>query len=298
MITVEGITKSYRTRKAVDDISFDVAAGRVTGFVGPNGAGKSTTMRIMVGLTRPDEGEVRYAGIRYSDLRQPARLVGSVLDARCMHPGRTARQHLRATAAVSGLPTGRAEAVLAEVGLETAADQRAGGFSLGMRQRLALAGALLGEPQVLLLDEPSNGLDPDGIRWLRDHLRSFADRGGTVFVSSHLISELAMFADDLVVVGAGRLIAAESLEAINARSETVVTVVTDRSAELVAQLHVHGLTSETTGDRLHIRGTSAAEVSQIAFDRQIRLVELTETSRSLEDSLLDMTHASAEFASA
>jgi len=297
MITVEGLTKTYRTRKAVDDISFDIAAGKVTGFVGPNGAGKSTTMRMMVELTRPDAGEVRYDGIPYGNLRRPARLVGSVLDARCMHPGRTARQHLRATAALSSLPTGRVDAVLAEVGLETAADQRAGGFSLGMRQRLALAGALLGDPHVLLLDEPSNGLDPDGIRWLRNHLRNFADHGGTVFVSSHLISELAMFADDLVVVGAGRLIAAESLEAINSRSETLVAVLTDQPAELVAQLQVRGLATEPVGDRLHIRGTSAAEVSQIAFDHQIRLVELTETSRSLEDNLLDMTQASAEFAS-
>ena len=177
-------------------------------------------MRMMVGLTRPDRGEVRYDGVRYTDLRHPARLVGAVLDARCMHPGRTARNHLRAMAALSGIPAGRVEEVLAEVGLETAADQRAGGFSLGMRQRLALAGALLGDPQVLLLDEPSNGLDPDGIRWLRNHLSDFAGRGGTVFVSSHLISELSMFADDLVVVGGGKLLAAETVEAITARQAT------------------------------------------------------------------------------
>ena len=191
MITVTGLTKHYGDRTAVDDLTFTVAAGRVTGFVGPNGAGKSTTMRMMVGLTRPDAGEVRYDGVRYTDLRHPARLVGAVLDPRCMHPGHTARNHLRAMAAVSGIPAARVDEVLAEVGLESAADQRTGGFSLGMRQRLALAGALLGDPQVLLLDEPSNGLDPDGIRWLRNHLTDFARRGGTVFVSSHLISELA-----------------------------------------------------------------------------------------------------------
>jgi ABC-2 type transport system ATP-binding protein len=206
MITVANLSKHYGTRTAVDDLSFEVAAGRVTGFVGPNGAGKSTTMRMMVGLTRPDAGEVRYDGIRYSDLRDPARMVGAVLDARCMHPGRSARDHLRATAALSAIELSRSDDVLAEVGLESVADQRAGGFSLGMRQRLALAGALLGQPQVLLLDEPSNGLDPDGIRWLRDRLRAFADAGGTVFVSSHLIAELEMFADDLVVVGGGRRI--------------------------------------------------------------------------------------------
>jgi len=239
MITVSGLTKQYGDRTAVDDLSFAVAAGRVTGFVGPNGAGKSTTMRMMVGLTRPDAGEVRYDGVRYTDLRQPARLVGAVLDARCMHPGRTARNHLLAMAAMSGIPAERVESVLADVGLESAIDERAGGFSLGMRQRLALAGALLGDPQVLLLDEPSNGLDPDGIRWLRNHLRGFADAGGTVFVSSHLIAELAKFADDLVVVGAGRLIASETVDSVTAR-----------------------------------------------------------TGLSLEDSLLEMTTASAEFASA
>ena len=239
MINVTGLTKHYGDRRAVDDLSFDLEVGRVTGFVGPNGAGKSTTMRMMVDLTRPDRGEVRYAGVRYADLTHPARTVGSVLDPRCMHPGRTARNHLRATAALSNIPTSRVDDVLADVGLESVADERAGRFSLGMRQRLALASALLGDPRVLLLDEPSNGLDPDGIRWLRNRLRSFADAGGTVFVSSHLIAELARLADDLVVVGAGRLIAAQTVDAITSR-----------------------------------------------------------TGRSLEDSLLEMTMASAEFASA
>ena len=298
MITVSGLTKQYGKRLAVDNMTFDVAAGRVTGFVGPNGAGKSTTMRMMVGLTRPGSGDVRYAGVHYKHLKNPARTVGSVLDARCMHPGRTARNHLRATAALSGIPTARAEAVLAEVGLDRAADQRAGKFSLGMRQRLALAGALLGDPQVLLLDEPSNGLDPDGIRWLRDYLRDFARRGGTVFVSSHLISELSMFADDLVVVGAGRLLAAESVQTITARNDIAVTVDTPRPAELTRRLAAHGLVVEPSSDRLVVRGTTRAAVSQIAFDNGIQLLELSETSRSLEDSLLDMTRSSAEFASA
>jgi ABC-2 type transport system ATP-binding protein len=239
MINVTGLTKHYGERRAVDDLSFELEAGRVTGFVGPNGAGKSTTMRMMVDLARPDRGEVRYDGVRHVDLAHPARTVGSVLDARCMHPGRTARNHLRATAALSNIPTSRVDDVLADVGLESVADERSGGFSLGMRQRLALASALLGDPRVLLLDEPSNGLDPDGIRWLRNRLRSFADAGGTVFVSSHLIAELAKFADDLVVVGAGRLIAAETVESVTSR-----------------------------------------------------------TGMSLEDSLLEMTTASAEFASA
>jgi ABC-2 type transport system ATP-binding protein len=298
MITVSGLTKQYGKRLAVDDMTFDVAAGRVTGFVGPNGAGKSTTMRMMVGLTRPGRGDVRYAGVHYRDLKHPARTVGSVLDARCMHPGRTARNHLRATAALSGIPTARAEEVLAEVGLETAADQRAGKFSLGMRQRLALAGALLGDPQVLLLDEPSNGLDPDGIRWLRDYLRDFARRGGTVFVSSHLIGELSMFADDLIVVGGGRLLAAESVQGITAGNDVAVVVETAQPAELASRLAAHGLAVEASADRLIVRGTTRAAVSQIAFDSRIQVLELSQTSRSLEDSLLDMTRASAEFASA
>ena len=238
MITVSGLTKQYGDRLAVDDLGFDLAPGRVTGFVGPNGAGKSTTMRMMVGLSRPDRGDVRYDGVPYTDLVHPARVVGSVLDARCLHPGRTARNHLRATAALSGVPARRVDEVLADVGLESAADQRAGGFSLGMRQRLALASALLADPGVLLLDEPSNGLDPDGIRWLRNHLRSFADAGGTVFVSSHLIAELAKFADDLVVVGGGRLIATETVESVTARSgmslEDSLLEMTTASAEFAS----------------------------------------------------------------
>ena len=298
MITINGLTKRYGDRVAVDDLAFQVAAGRVTGFVGPNGAGKSTTMRMMVGLTRPDHGEVRYDGLPYGDLEHPARTVGAVLDAQCMHPGRTARNHLRAMAALSGIAPRRVDAVLAEVGLETAAHQRAGSLSLGMRQRLALAGALLGEPAVLLLDEPSNGLDPDGIRWLRNHLSGFAERGGTVFVSSHLISELAMFADDLVVVGNGRLITAEPLAAITARNAVTVVVRTPHSAGLITALAEHGMSARPVGDRLHITGTTMADVSRLAFDHGLRLDELTETSRSLEDSLLDMTRSSAEFASA
>jgi ABC-2 type transport system ATP-binding protein len=254
-------------------------------------------MRMMVGLTRSGSGDVRYSGVHYRDLKDPARTVGAVLDARCMHPGRTARNHLRATAALSGIPSRRVGEVLAEVGLEPAANKRAGKFSLGMRQRLALASALLGEPQVLLLDEPSNGLDPDGIRWLRDYLKAFARRGGTVFVSSHLISELSMFADDLVVIGGGRLLAAESVTAITGRNDVAVLVETLQPVELEALLAAHGLAVESAADRLVVRGTTRDVVSQIAFDNSIRLSELSETSRSLEDSLLDMTRSTAEFAS-
>jgi ABC-2 type transport system ATP-binding protein len=298
MITVTGLTKHYGDRTAVDDLTFTVAASRVTGFVGPNGAGKSTTMRIMVGLTRPDLGEVRYDGARYTDLQHPARLVGTVLDTRCMHPGHTARNHLRAMAATSTIPASRVDEVLDEVGLESAANQRTGKFSLGMRQRLALAGALLGDPQVLLLDEPSNGLDPDGIHWLRHHLTDFAHRGGTVFVSSHLIGELSMFADDLVVVGGGKLLAAETVEAITARQKATVVAETSQPADLARVLAGPSVTVEATGDHLVVRGATKAAVSQLAFEHGIRLVELSEVAPSLEETLLDMTGASAEFASA
>ncbi|HQZ35006.1 MAG TPA: ATP-binding cassette domain-containing protein [Ilumatobacteraceae bacterium] len=298
MINVSSLTKQYGQRVAVDDLSFDVAAGRVTGFVGPNGAGKSTTMRMMVGLTRPDRGDTTYRGVSYSRMRHPARVVGTVLDARSMHPGRTARNHLAAAAALASIPARRVEAVLNEVGLDSAADQRTGGFSLGMRQRLALAGALLGEPEVLLLDEPSNGLDPDGIRWLRNSLSAFADNGGTVFVSSHLIAELAMFADDLIVVGAGKLLAAETVTATLARGESTVSVRTPQAADLGRLLDRHGIDSDTSADHLSIRGTTTSAVSQIAYDNHIQVIEITETRRSLEEILLDITGASAEFATA
>ncbi len=297
MITVSGLTKHYGDRIAVHEMSFDVAAGRVTGFVGPNGAGKSTTMRMMVGLTRPDHGDVRYHGVPYMRLLQPARVVGSVLDARCMHPGRTARNHLRATAALSAISADRVDEVLHEVGLDSAAEQRAGSFSLGMRQRLALAGALLGEPEVLLLDEPSNGLDPDGIRWLRNSLSAFAARGGTVFVSSHLIGELEMFADDLIVVGGGKLLAAESVSSTLARGRSTVVVRTPQVAELAGLLHRGDIEFDISRDRLSIHGATTASVSQLAFDHQIRLVEITEISRSLEEIVLDMTSSATEFAS-
>src|SRR4051794_4439852 len=261
MISVTGVTKRFGHHHAVEDLTFDVAAGRVTGFVGPNGAGKSTTMRMMVGLTRPDSGDVRYDGVPYTDLRHPTRVVGAVLDARSVHPGRSARNHLAAAAAMSGIPANRVDDVLDEVGLSSAADQRAGTFSLGMRQRLALAGALLAEPDVLLLDEPSNGLDPDGIRWLRTSLRDFADQGGTVFVSSHLIAELAMFADDLVVVGAGPLRAAEPIVTPRARGRSGVAPRPPQPRPLADLLPRRGLAVSIDGDRLSLPGADTATVS-------------------------------------
>ncbi len=297
MITVHELTKTYGTRHAVDALSFEIRPGRVTGFVGPNGSGKSTTMRMMVGLTRPDAGHVHYDGIPYGQLTRPTGTIGAALDASA-HPGRTARNHLRTLCAAAALPSRRVDEVLEEVGLSSVADRRLGGFSLGMRQRLALAGALLGEPETLLLDEPANGLDPDGIRWLRSYLRAYADRGHAVFVSSHLIAELAMFADDLVVIGGGRLITAAPVETIVEAAERSVVVETDRPDHLASILEARGIASTHAGDRLTITGAARSEVAQLALDHRIRLDELTEHQASLEDLLVELTNDAAEFSAA
>jgi ABC-2 type transport system ATP-binding protein len=217
MISVRGLTKSYGGTLAVDDLSFDIHPGCVTGFLGPNGSGKSTTMRLLLGLDEPARGLALIDGVPYAALRWPPRSVGAVLEARAFHPGRTARAHLLALAAASALPRRRVEEVLAQVGLADAGSRRAGGFSLGMAQRLGIAAALLGDPGVLLLDEPVNGLDPAGVRWIRDLIRSLAARGRTVFVSSHLISEMALTADRLLVIGGGRLLADTTVGALTAR---------------------------------------------------------------------------------
>jgi ABC-2 type transport system ATP-binding protein len=217
MISVRALSKRYGGRAAVDDLTFDVRPGMVTGFLGPNGSGKSTTMRLLLGLARPDAGSALIAGVPYRALRWPARTVGAVVEARAFHPGRSGRAHLLSLAAASDLPTGRVEDVLAEVGLAGAAGQRAGGYSLGMAQRLGLAAALLGDPAVLLLDEPLNGLDPAGVHWMRSLIRSLAGQGRTVFVSSHLISEMALTADRLIVIGEGRLLADTTADDLAAR---------------------------------------------------------------------------------
>jgi ABC-2 type transport system ATP-binding protein len=207
MISAHGLSKSYGDTHAVDDLSFDIHPGRVTGFLGPNGSGKSTTMRMLLGLDAPSRGTALIDGAPYGALRWPLRSVGAVLDARSFHPGRTARAHLLALAAAADVPRRRVDEMLSMVGLSDAAARRAGGFSLGMAQRLSIAAALLGDPGVLLLDEPVNGLDPAGVRWIRDLIRSLAAEGRTVFISSHLISEMALTADRLLVIGGGRLLA-------------------------------------------------------------------------------------------
>ena len=246
MIEVRGLSKRYGPIVAVDGLSFDVRPGVVTGFLGPNGAGKSTTMRMVLGLDAPDAGEARIGGHRYRDLRWPLREVGALLEARTFHPGRSGRDHLRALAASNGLPRSRVEEVLGLVGLAEVAGRRAGRFSLGMGQRLGIAAALLGDPGVLLLDEPVNGLDPAGIRWVRDLLRSLAAQGRAVLVSSHLIGEIARTADHVVVIGRGRLLADTSVAELSARSpslEEAFFELTDDSAEYRGTLGSEGRTS-------------------------------------------------------
>jgi ABC-2 type transport system ATP-binding protein len=218
MIEARGLVKRYRSTLAVDNLSFDVRPGTVTGFLGPNGAGKSTTMRMILGLDRPDAGQVRIGRKSYGDLRWPLREVGALLEAKAFHPGRSARSHLTALAASNAIGRRRVEEVLAITGIEKAADRRAGKFSLGMSQRLGIAAALLGDPGVLLLDEPVNGLDPEGIRWIRNLLKNLAAQGRTVLVSSHLISEIAHTADALIVIGHGRLLAQTTVAQLSARS--------------------------------------------------------------------------------
>jgi ABC-2 type transport system ATP-binding protein len=217
MIEARGLSKRYGATVAVDTLTFNVRSSMVTGFLGPNGSGKSTTMRLILDLDAPDAGQVRIGGRRYRDLRWPLRQVGALLEARSFHPGRSARAHLRALAASNDIPGSRVEEVLGQVGLADAAGRRAGTFSLGMAQRLGIAAALLGDPEVLLLDEPVNGLDPEGIRWVRDLLRSLAAEGRTVFVSSHLIGEVARTADHVVVIGRGRLLADTAVAELSAR---------------------------------------------------------------------------------
>jgi ABC-2 type transport system ATP-binding protein len=221
MIEAQGLCKRYGATHAVQSLTFNVRSSMVTGFLGPNGSGKSTTMRLILGLDTPDAGQVRIGGRRYRDLRWPLREVGALLETRAFHPGRSARAHLRALAASNAIPRSRVEEVLGLVGLAEAAGRRAGGFSLGMAQRLGIAAALLGDPQVLLLDEPVNGLDPEGIRWVRDLLRSLAAEGRTVFVSSHLIGEIARTADHVLVIGRGRLLADTSVAELAARSASL-----------------------------------------------------------------------------
>jgi ABC-2 type transport system ATP-binding protein len=300
-IEVAGITKRFGSAVAVDDLTFSVRPGAVTGFVGPNGAGKSTTMRMMLALDRPDSGGATFDGLPYRQIREPMRSVGALLDAKAVHPRRSARNHLRVYAASNGLPDSRVDEVIGLVGLADVATRRAGGFSLGMAQRLGLAQALLGDPPVVILDEPANGLDPDGIIWIRTFMRYLADQGHSVFVSSHMLSELGQVVDDLVVIGKGRLLALGSQhDVLGTGGPDAVTVVSPDAARLADLIRGRGATVEhdtATDDssRLEVAGLDAVAVGELAAAHGIVLHELTPREPSLEDAYLRLTSDSREF---
>jgi ABC-2 type transport system ATP-binding protein len=297
VIEVAGLTKRYAAKLAVDDLGFTVRPGEVTGFLGPNGAGKSTAMRCILGLDEPDAGSVRINGRVYRDSVAPIREVGALLEARAIHGGRSAYHHLLALAATHGIGKGRIAEVLELVGLEDVARQRVGTFSLGMGQRLGIAAAMLGDPATLLLDEPVNGLDPEGIRWVRLLLRGLAAEGRTVFVSSHLMSEMALTADQLVVVGRGRLIAETSVAEFTRRAtQDSVLVRSPDLARLSGLLAEQGLTGTVRDDgAMVVSGISAAGLGDLALQQRIAVHELTPTQASLEEAFMALTASTVDY---
>ncbi|WP_328446883.1 ATP-binding cassette domain-containing protein [Amycolatopsis sp. NBC_00438] len=295
MIEATALTKAYGDTTAVDQLSFTARSGRVTGFLGPNGAGKSTTMRLAVGLDTPDAGTVLIDGVPYRDLKDPLKTVGTMLDAAWRHPGRGGRDHLRWLAATNGIPDRRVDQVLALVGLTSVGKTRAGRYSLGMLQRLGIAAALLGDPRVLLFDEPVNGLDPEGMAWIRQLLHSLAAEGRTVFVSSHLLPEMAQTAQDLVVIGRGRLIYQGTMDEFVARtSHHGVRVRTPHAAELRAALTGQVEFTEADGAFV-VSGVDSDRIGQLAFDAGATLHELSPIAGSLEQAYLDLTREAVEF---
>jgi ABC-2 type transport system ATP-binding protein len=296
-IEVRSVTKRYGRTRAVDGLSFDVEPGRVTGFVGPNGAGKSTTMRVILGLDAPDRGEARVCGRMYRDLHAPLREVGALLDAGATHPGRRAKDHLLWLARSNGLPKSRVGEVLELVGLADVARKRTGAFSLGMAQRLGIAAAMLGDPPVLVFDEPVNGLDPDGIRWIRVFLRSLADEGRAVLVSSHLMGELEGVADELVVIGRGRLIAQTSVsELLASRSNGRVHLRTPQVAEVMTALAgAGGTVTSSEADTVVVSGLEPARVAAVVVGHGLGLNELYRERTSLEDAFIDLTRDATEY---
>jgi ABC-2 type transport system ATP-binding protein len=297
VIEIRNLTKRFGMRTAVDDLSFTVPNGVVTGFLGPNGAGKSTTMRVILGLDRPTSGGATIDGRSYADLPAPLREVGALLDAKAVHPGRKAYVHLQALAQSNGISRKRVDTVLDIVGLTDVAKERAGSFSLGMSQRLGIAAALLGDPPVLLFDEPVNGLDPEGILWIRNLMHALAREGRTVFVSSHLMSEMALTAQHLVVIGRGKLIADDSVdEFIRRSSRRAVRVRTPNPEPLVAQLRQQGATvTPDQSGALIITGMEAPAVGDAAFAAGVVLHELAAQEASLEEAFMEMTRDSVEF---
>ena len=296
MIEARGLTKRYGTTVAVDDLSFDVRPGHVTGFLGPNGAGKTTTMRLILGLDRPNKGTVQVNGRSYADHRFPLNEVGALLDAKALHDGRRAYDHLLCLAQSNRIPRRRVGEVLEAVGLTDVARRRAGTFSLGMGQRLGIAAALLGDPGILIFDEPVNGLDPEGILWIRTLLKSLASEGRTIFISSHLMSEMSLTADRLIVIGRGRLIADAPISELTGRATGQVRVRSPRREDLVKLLEPLGATVERTDpDAMVVRGTTAAAIGDLAAEHRLALHELTPEMASLEETFFELTNDSVDF---
>jgi ABC-2 type transport system ATP-binding protein len=288
-VEVRDLTKRYGSTTAVEDLTFAIPAGRITGFLGPNGAGKTTTLRALLGLVAPTAGEARVVGMPYGKLRDPLRSVGAVLESESFHPGRSGRNHLLVQAVAAGLPAARIDQVLSEVELTAAARRRVGTYSLGMRQRLSVAGALLGEPELLVLDEPANGLDPEGIRWLRNFLRSFAVGGGTVFISSHVLGEVAQLADEVVIIHRGRLVAHEPLEALIARAAGGTVVRSPDAERLRETLGRAGIEALPAGaDELRV-AAPPERVGELAAGAGLVLHELRAEGATLEEVFLALT---------
>ena len=296
-IQARALSKRYGDKVAVDDLSFTVAPGKVTGFLGPNGAGKSTTMRLLLGLDRPDRGTATIGGDRYRDLPRPLFAVGALLEAKAVHKGRRAYDHLLCLAQAQHLPRRRVDEVIDLVGLRGVRRKRAGGFSLGMGQRLGIAAALLGDPAVLLLDEPVNGLDPEGIVWIRTLMKHLAGEGRTVFVSSHLMNEMAVTADHLIVIGRGRLIAdCPTEEFVTRGAKQSVRVSSPDARTLAGLLAAHGAQVEPDGvGVLVVAGMPAPRIAELAAQQGLVLYELTPRRASLEDAFMALTHGSVEF---
>jgi ABC-2 type transport system ATP-binding protein len=300
VIVSHHLTKRYGSTVAVDDLTFKVTPGVVTGFLGPNGSGKSTTMRMIMGLDLPDSGSTTVNGVPYGDLKWPLREVGALLDAKAFHPGRSARDHLRWLATSNDVPAARIDEVLELVGLTAVAGKRAGKFSLGMGQRLGIAGALLGDPGVLLFDEPINGLDPEGIRWVRHLLRDLAAQGRTVLVSSHLITEMSLTAERLVVIGRGRLIAETGVEEfIDANASESVRIVTPTPQRFVSALSRVGARPAVDPDgAIVVSGMPSAAIGELAAAHALTVHELTPVRASLEDAFMELTADTVEYRSA
>ena len=295
-VEISGISKHFGSVQAVSDLSFSVEAGRVTGFLGPNGAGKSTTLRILLGLVHADGGSATFHGQRFEKLPEPSSEVGAVLEDASFHPGRSGRNHLRILAAAGGHPASRVDQVLELVGIANAGNRRVGGYSMGMRQRLAIAAALLGDPEVLILDEPANGLDPPGIRWMRELLRSEAGRGRAVLVSSHLLSEVSQSVDDVVVISRGKLRAAGSLQQVLGQAEGGVTRVRAGDREALGRALANAGFEYEADDSgaLLVRGVSSHEVGEAANEHRVALAELVAVGPSLEDVFFELTGGDGE----